>query len=87
MEILRETYREQNQWRKAAGSAWANEWNLVFTKDLGRYIVPQTAVQADRGEDRQIMQGYKWGTEHTVKSQVGYDVGYEIPSENKKHNI
>ena len=45
MEILRETYRQQNQWRKTAGAAWENEWNLVFTTETGRYIIPQTAFQ------------------------------------------
>lgn len=45
MEILRETYRQQNQWRKTAGAAWENEWNLVFTTETGRYIIPQTAFR------------------------------------------
>ncbi len=45
MEILKEVFREQTVQRSLAGSAWANDWNLVFTNALGEHIVPQTALK------------------------------------------
>ena len=45
MEILKEVFREQSVQRSLAGSAWANDWNLVFTNALGEHIVPQTALK------------------------------------------
>ena len=34
--------KRQEENAKLAGELWDNEWNLVFTNDLGRYIVPMT---------------------------------------------
>ena len=45
MEILKAVFREQSVQRNLAGSAWENEWNLVFTNALGKHIVPQTALK------------------------------------------
>lgn len=45
MEILKEVFREQSVQRSLAGSAWENDWNLVFTNALGEHIVPQTALK------------------------------------------
>lgn len=35
MEILRETYRQQNQWRKTAGAAWENDGTLSLRRRPG----------------------------------------------------
>jgi integrase len=40
VEVLREQERRQARWREDAGSAWHNEWDLVFTGEDGRYIPP-----------------------------------------------
>lgn len=45
MDILKKVFREQKEQRFAAGLAWENEWNLVFTTEMGRHIVPQTALK------------------------------------------
>ena len=42
MDALREQKRRQEEWAKAAGSAWDNHENLVFTTELGRYINNKT---------------------------------------------
>lgn len=42
MDALREQKRHQEEWAKAAGSAWDNHENLVFTTELGRYINNKT---------------------------------------------
>ena len=42
MDALREQKRRQEEWAKAAGSAWDNRENLVFTTELGRYINNKT---------------------------------------------
>ena len=34
--------KRQEENAKLAGELWDNEWNLVFTNDLGRYIIPMT---------------------------------------------
>ena len=38
MDLLREQRAQQAKWKEAAGSAWNNEYNLVFTTELGRYV-------------------------------------------------
>ncbi len=42
MDALREQKQRQEEWAKAAGSAWDNHENLVFTTELGRYINNKT---------------------------------------------
>ena len=37
MDLLREQKALQRKWAEEAGSAWNNEYNLVFTNELGRY--------------------------------------------------
>mgnify|MGYP002624250309 CR=1 FL=1 len=37
MDLLREQQALQAKWAEEAGSAWNNEFNLVFTNELGRY--------------------------------------------------
>ena len=38
MDLLREQRALQEKWKEAAGAAWNNEHNLVFTTELGRYV-------------------------------------------------
>lgn len=45
MDILKRVFREQKEARFTAGLAWDNEWNLVFTNELGRFINPTTALK------------------------------------------
>ncbi len=42
MDALREQKKRQQEWVEAAGSAWDNRENLVFTTELGRYINNKT---------------------------------------------
>lgn len=42
MDALREQKQRQKEWAEAAGSAWDNRENLVFTTELGRYINNKT---------------------------------------------
>ena len=42
MDALREQKKCQQEWAEAAGSAWDNRENLVFTTELGRYINNKT---------------------------------------------
>ena len=42
MDALREQKKRQQEWAEAAGSAWDNRENLVFTTELGRYINNKT---------------------------------------------
>ena len=39
---LEDEKKRQEENAKLAGELWDNEWNLVFTNDLGRYIIPMT---------------------------------------------
>ncbi|MBQ9270160.1 MAG: tyrosine-type recombinase/integrase [Oscillospiraceae bacterium] len=41
MDVLRQQKEQQETWAKAAGSAWNNADNLVFTNELGRFIANQ----------------------------------------------
>lgn len=45
MDILKNVRHEQMQNHLNAGFAWQNEWNLVFTDQTGRFIVPQTVLK------------------------------------------
>ncbi len=45
IDTLRQVYNQQIQERYAAGMAWANPWNLVFTDPLGGFIPPQTVLK------------------------------------------
>lgn len=45
LSVLKEVKRVQIENRLKAGKAWANDWNLVFTNELGRHIFPQTVLQ------------------------------------------
>lgn len=45
MDILKKVKQEQYSDHFAAGLAWENEFDLVFTNKLGHYIVPQTALK------------------------------------------
>ena len=40
--MLREQQQEQETMRKQAGKGWNNQWNLVFTREDGRHLCPQT---------------------------------------------
>lgn len=44
-ELLKQHKESQNQMRIAAGTAWNNKWNLVFTNELGRYLVHVTVYK------------------------------------------
>lgn len=45
LDILKEVRKEQMINKMHLGSAWKNEWDLVFTNGEGRYITPQTAYK------------------------------------------
>ena len=40
--LLREQQQEQETMQKRAGKGWNNPWNLVFTREDGRHLCPQT---------------------------------------------
>ena len=42
MTVLKEVKREQAENRIRAGKAWENDWDLVFTNEIGKYMVQQT---------------------------------------------
>jgi integrase len=42
MDALRRQQAKQNAWAEAAGSAWSNPDQLVFTNELGRYVSNKT---------------------------------------------
>ena len=43
--VLKAQQREQKQWQLAAGPAWRNEHNLVFTNELGDHLRHSTVYQ------------------------------------------
>lgn len=45
MDALRKEREKQSMNRTAAGTAWTNPWNLVFTDALGKYLVRRTVVK------------------------------------------
>jgi integrase len=45
MDILRNVRKEQMKHHMLIGLDWQNEFDLVFTDELGRHIVPQTAYK------------------------------------------
>lgn len=42
MDVLRQQRRKQNEDRLLAGGAWENDWNLVFTNELGGHLCAPT---------------------------------------------
>ena len=42
MDVLRQQRRKQNEDRLRAGGAWENDWNLVFTNELGGHLCAPT---------------------------------------------
>ena len=42
MDLLKEQRRKQAEWQIKAGPAWENEWNLVFTNELGTHMMTRT---------------------------------------------
>ncbi len=38
MNVLRQQLEDQESWKAAAGAAWQNEWNLVFTNAVGEHL-------------------------------------------------
>ncbi len=45
MQLLRNRKLQQFEHKEKAGSAWSNPMNLVFTNELGGYLIPQTVVR------------------------------------------
>ena len=45
LDILKEVRKKQLLNKMHLGSAWENEWDLVFVNGEGRYITPQTAYK------------------------------------------
>ena len=45
MALLREEKQWQEQRREQAGSAWDNNWNLVFTNEMGRHLCHVTVYK------------------------------------------
>lgn len=42
MDVLKQQRRKQNEDRLLAGGAWENDWNLVFTNELGSHLCAPT---------------------------------------------
>ena len=42
MDLLKQQRRRQLEWQLRAGPAWANEWNLVFTNQVGTHMMTRT---------------------------------------------
>ena len=42
MDVLKEQKRQQTEWKLAAGQAWNNEHDLVFTNELGEHLCHST---------------------------------------------
>lgn len=42
MDLLKEQRRRQAEWQLKAGPAWENEWNLVFTNQVGTHMMTRT---------------------------------------------
>lgn len=42
MDLLREQKHKQNLWHMRAGGAWENEWDLVFTNEIGKHLARNT---------------------------------------------
>lgn len=61
LEALRKHRAEQRRWRLAAGSAWMNEENLVFTDEIGRHLSPNTVRSAlHRVTDQLGLEGFRF---------------------------
>ena len=45
MQVLKEQRRQQAEWKLAAGPAWHNEHDLVFTNELGGHLCHTTVYQ------------------------------------------
>lgn len=45
MQLLRNRKLQQYEQKEKAGFAWSNPMNLVFTNELGGYLIPQTVVR------------------------------------------
>lgn len=45
MDLLRHRLAQQQAEQKRAGELWNNEWNLVFTNEVGRYLVAVTVYK------------------------------------------
>lgn len=61
LEALREQRAEQRRWRLAAGSAWMNDENLVFTDEIGRHLSPNTVRSAlHRVTDQLGLEGFRF---------------------------
>lgn len=45
MDTLRQQRAKQNEDRLRAGSAWANDWNLVFTNEIGGHLCHHTVYK------------------------------------------
>lgn len=45
VKVLREQQRQQAEWRLAAGAAWSNEHDLVFTDELGGHLKHPTVYR------------------------------------------
>ena len=45
MSVLKDVKRIQNANQLKAGLAWGNNWNLVFTDELGKHLYPQSVLK------------------------------------------
>ncbi len=45
MDALAKQKAKQEEMVRVAGSAWNNEWNLVFTNELGRHLCHETVYR------------------------------------------
>ncbi len=43
--VFKDVKKIQNENKLRAGSAWENEWNLVFTNEIGHHLYPQTVLK------------------------------------------
>lgn len=61
LDQLRRQRAEQRRWKLAAGSAWMNDDDLVFTDEIGRHLSPNTVRSAlHRVTDPMGLEGFRF---------------------------
>ena len=65
LDLLRREKEKQEEWKKAAGSAWDNPMNLVFTNEVGRYRPQQNVYSRFKTIARKL--GYPEARVHDLR--------------------
>lgn len=61
VDLLRQQRAQQRRWKLAAGSAWMNDEDLVFTDEIGRHLAPNTVRSAlHRVTDQLGIEGFRF---------------------------